>query len=264
MPNVGPIPIEQILEPYPLNSRPSLAHSYSEVAACWCWKKNCGYGPEDFSAGSKAEVWWICPDNKNHVYQQGIKSRVTSHKRGKAGCPYCDGKLVCDATSFVKHYPDVAKEWHPELNTLDINALTVSSGVEAWWLCGECGKEWKTRVVQRTTKGNGCPRCNRGETVDLRKYPIALAMVDAALNNDLDVTHVLQNRPIWWRCKEGDDHLWIAQFYKHKEKPICPFCAGRQPSSTNNLSLLPELAKEFHKTKNGNLRPKDLTTNTNN
>ncbi len=40
----------------------------------------------------------------------------------------------------------------------------------------------------------------------------------------------------------------------------CPFCAGQGVSVTNSLkTLFPKIAKQWHATKNGKLRPEDVT-----
>jgi hypothetical protein len=42
----------------------------------------------------------------------------------------------------------------------------------------------------------------------------------------------------------------------------CPYCAGKKVCEDNNLEFLyPDLAKEWHPTKNGMLKPSDVTPN---
>ncbi len=36
--------------------------------------------------------------------------------------------------------------------------VTTSSKARVWWLCPECGTEWKARVCDRLA-GQGCPEC---------------------------------------------------------------------------------------------------------
>ncbi len=259
MPNVAAIPIEQVLEPYPLKKRTPLSVAYPEVAVQWCWEKNCGFGPEDFSSGSKVMAWWICPEGLDHLYQQAICTRIRANRSGTLGCPFCRGLKVSVTNSLAVLHPELVKEWHPNLNELKPGIYTAGSDKKVWWLCQVCQKEWLATVVSRSSREEGCPRCNWGESVDLRKFPKALAMFDKTRNKGVDSTQIFVRHQIWWRCSKGDDHRWQAGFYKaNGDKPWCPFCAGKAPSKTNNLRLIPHLARELHTTKNGGLRAKDL------
>jgi len=70
--------IENITEPYPLRirKRQPITVTHPELASQWNYKKNKGFGPEDFSYGSNAKVWWICPKIKQHVWQATISNRT--------------------------------------------------------------------------------------------------------------------------------------------------------------------------------------------
>jgi len=72
---------------------------------------------------------------------------------------------------------------------------------------------------------------------------------------------------VWWKCPKGDDHEWESSphsRYNIKKKRIvkCSVCSGRTIVKSNSLQTLnPELAKEWHPTKNGNLTPLDVAPN---
>ena len=77
---------------------------------------------------------------------------------------------------------------------------------------------------------------------------------------------------IWWKCKNG--HEWESKVYnrtrvkKYKFKTVigtgCPYCSNKKASKENNLKVLfPTLAKEWHPTKNGNLKPEQVTKSSN-
>ncbi len=65
---------------------------------------------------------------------------------------------------------------------------------------------------------------------------------------------------LWWRCPAGPDHLWQAPpDSRTRLGSGCPFCAGRALSVTNALSTIsPTLAQQWHPTKNGALRPRNV------
>ena len=63
---------------------------------------------------------------------------------------------------------------------------------------------------------------------------------------------------VWWKCPEGPDHEWPTTPSKRQAQG-CPFCGSRRLSVTNSLSAkAPELARWWHPTKNGEVRPQDV------
>lgn len=62
---------------------------------------------------------------------------------------------------------------------------------------------------------------------------------------------------IWWKCAKGPDHEWCGSATNRTSHGRgCPFCANRAVSVTNSLaSLAPEIAREWHPTKNARLTP---------
>jgi hypothetical protein len=71
-------------------------------------------------------------------------------------------------------------------------------------------------------------------------------------------------RKIWWKCQLGPDHEWRATANNRISGGTgCPFCAGRLPSVTNSLARLrPDLAKQWHRTKNQGLTPDRVVAGT--
>ena len=68
-------------------------------------------------------------------------------------------------------------------------------------------------------------------------------------------------KKVWWKCPEGDDHEWPAVISSRTSgKQGCACCAGKKTCMDNRLDLLfPEVAKEWHPTKNEKLKPSDFT-----
>jgi hypothetical protein len=80
-------------------------------------------------------------------------------------------------------------------------------------------------------------------------------------NGDLtpyDVT-VGSQKKVWWVCEKG--HEWIAVISNRSVGKGCPYCSGRLVCNDNCLQTInPNLAMEWHPTRNGKLLPKDVTT----
>ena len=64
---------------------------------------------------------------------------------------------------------------------------------------------------------------------------------------------------VWWLCPKG--HSYDSSIGgRTKRKRGCPFCRGRRVSEDNSLKFLfPKIAKEWHPTKNGKLKPDSIT-----
>jgi len=67
-------------------------------------------------------------------------------------------------------------------------------------------------------------------------------------------------KKVWWKCTKVDDHEWEATITNRTHGSGCPFCARRKSSKDNCLAdLNPDLAKQWHPTKNGDLKPTHVT-----
>lgn len=69
---------------------------------------------------------------------------------------------------------------------------------------------------------------------------------------------------VWWKCPKGVDHEWecsVRYALKSDGKTVnCPFCFNKRVSITNSLATrYPEIAAQWHPTKNGSLLPSQVT-----
>ena len=111
--------------------------------------------PQTVTPYSNRRVWWLC--ERGHTYQATVAHRT----REKSGCPYCSGKKALPGyNDLATLYPQIADEWHPDLNgELTPQAVTPGSHRAVWWRCAD-GHEWKARIDSRTGKKKpGCPVC---------------------------------------------------------------------------------------------------------
>ncbi|MCQ2965171.1 MAG: hypothetical protein MJ250_00330 [Alphaproteobacteria bacterium] len=92
-------------------------------------------------------------------------------------------------------------------------------------------------------------------------YPELATEWHPTKNNGLTPNDVSfgSHRKVWWLCKKG--HEWIANISNRtKHGRGCPFCSHQklEVGVTDFESVCPEAAKEWHPTKNGNLKPSDV------
>lgn len=182
--HVNGVPIERVENPHPgFKGVGPFAKTHPQIAAQWCYERNCNFGPEDFSYGSHVSAWWLCEMNSSHVFRQKIGERCI---RGR-GCPYCDGKAVSDERSLARRYPNIAKEWHTALNKgLKPFDVTAHSHAVVFWRCRKNPEHfWQASVKARTSR-KGCPHCRDERKLDLRDFPQALRLFDKKRNKGVN------------------------------------------------------------------------------
>jgi hypothetical protein len=247
----------------------SLAALFPDVAAQWHPTKNGDSTPEEvFPAAREARAWWKCDAGLDHEWEGRIGLRTVQGY----GCPFCDGKKVSVTNSLASLFPDLALEWHPTKNgELTPSEIVAGGHKKIWWKC-DAGSdhEWVAVLKSRSFAGRGCPFCD-GKKVSVTNS-LASLFPDLALewhptkNGELTPSEVVAggHKKIWWKCDAGSDHEWVANLGDRSFAGRgCPFCDGKKVSVTNSLaSLFPDLALEWHPTKNGELTPADFVYGT--
>ncbi len=97
----------------------------------------------------------------------------------------------------------------------------------------------------------------------LKDYPALCAQIHSELNENvgLDLVSYGSNLKLWWQCPVAEDHVWQASVKSRAANGRgCPFCAGKAVSQTNSLETChPEIAGDWHPSKNGSLKPSEIT-----
>jgi len=176
--------------------------------------------------------------------------------------------------SLLEIYPDVAAQWHPTKNgDLTPDQVVAGSSKRYWWKCIKGpDHEWDAILVSRTTGGKGCPYC-AGKKVSITNSLVTV-FPDIAIewhptkNGNLTPDQIVvgSDKNIWWKCPKGPDHEWQCNIYHRTglTKSGCPYCAGKKVSITNSLTtVFPDIAIEWHPTKNGNLTPDQIVVGSN-
>ena len=236
-----------------------LVEKYPALAKEWHPELNEDLLPKDVSAGSSRKVWWICPEG--HSFQSTV-----SHRIAGTGCPYCSGKKALSGFNDLRTImPEIVPEWNDERNgDLTPDQVTIKSGKKVWWKCSK-GHAYVMTVANRTS-GQGCPYCAGRYAVegvnDLETlYPEIAEEWNLKRNDPIKPNQVLSrsNKKVWWTCPKGHDYE--ATPAKRVEGQSCPYCSNHKVlSGFNDLATCdPELAKEWHPTKNGELLPSMVT-----
>lgn len=229
------------------------------LAQQWHPTKNGLLTVSDVTPKSNKEVWWLC--DKGHEWKSTVYNRTNGN-----GCPYCSGRNAIAGKSDLETLnPELAKQWHPTKNgVLTPRDITLNAGKKVWWKCDK-GHEWEAIVANRT-KGRGCPVCGNRK---VQKGFNDLATINPELTKEWHPTKndktkpedvsVSSNKKAWWVCNKG--HEWESVIASRTSGVGCPICSNKKILlGYNDLATTnPELAKEWHPTKNGDLTPGDVT-----
>lgn len=167
---------------------------------------------------------------------------------------------------YLSSCPELVKEWHPTKNgNLTPKNVTYGSKKKIWWLCSK-GHEFESMPNSRTSKNSGCGYCSGRKLSEknnlLNTFPELSKEWHPTKNLNLTPKQVTSktNKKVWWLCPNG--HTYDSKINSRTASHTnCPYCSGRRVGEDNNLLFVfPEIAKEWHPTKNGNLTPKDITS----
>ena len=253
----------------------SLAYLSPEIANQWDETRNGISTPEKiwFKDNTK-EIYWICENSVNHKPKTTVATRTINPT-----CKYC-------SISIIKMRPIIKENYNPQLNNgislYDIFYSPTRYGNDDWkvlvnpnilgfinpnkrefiWECKE-NHQWEASMRKKLISPNlngskaKCPHCKRISNSLLIVYP-QIAKYWHPTNNDnllpIDISQA-SGTEVWWKCKEKG-HVWKEAVGKvtRREKQRKTFCIQCKEESKSLIIKSPEIAKEWHPTKNNNYR----------
>lgn len=231
----------------------------------WDYEENekLGFTPKTIGSSSGKKVSWICSKDKRHKWTATLNHRISGRN-----CPYCSSrKLFIGENDLASQRPDLAKEWHPIKNgKLTPDKVFKSSNKEVWWQCSKNPKHiWKATVNHRYS-GYECPYCSNqkiliGDNDLATTHPELEKEWDYEKNYPITPQEVTSgsDKKVWWICKTCG-HEWFATIFDRAKGRGCRLCSyNRVVKGVNDLATThPNLAAQWHPTKNGNLKPTDV------
>ncbi len=235
---------------------PGLLVTHPEIALDWHPTKNGSALLSDATAHSKYKAWWLCHNNGEHEWQQRIDQRII---QGECG------SCALEKRSLLVLFPEIAKQWNDNHNgELRPNMVTGQSSKKVWWQCPlNVSHQWSATVANRTSLKQGCPYC-KGKRVDNTN---SLAALRPDLAKEWHPRKNIGMEPgqytcgshqkVWWLCSTTGRHEWQAMIKARALRGDgCPECSQKRLTKHNLLSVaFPEIASEWHPTKNRHLYP---------
>jgi ribosomal protein S27E len=237
----------------------SLADEYPEIAKDWDYQKNHPLKPYMVRSQASTIVYWCC--DKGHKTRQLVRTRVLSKFHGCPKCAFSQRGVDYSRQSAEKNplsskAPQLAAEWHPTKNKgLTPDQVSAGAKKSVWWLCNQ-GHSFKAGITNRVA-GSGCPYCSGHRVTpenNLNKtHPEVAKTWCGEKNGELLPTDVgaKSGKIVWWKC--GNGHVWKQAIRVRVNKGIdgCMEC--------RTLAFkFPELAAEWHSTKNGEFSPNQV------
>lgn len=165
--------------------------------------------------------------------------------------------------SLLKIRPELWEEWD-FLRNIDIDISKVTKGSEkiVFWKCKKCNSSFDLKVEHRK-RGMNCPYC-RGLRINKTNSLKSLRPDIAKLwseNNNISPNEIGigSSKEFYWNCEECKE-VYKMSVNKKTNGRGCPFCAGYRTSKKMSLGgIYPEISKEWHPIKNGELTPFDVS-----
>ena len=267
------------------NKRKTLAEEVPELAKQWHPTKNGDLKPTDVTLYSNKKVWWLYsyddPETGKHFdFEWPSNVRVRTRRKS---CPFLSGRAVWPGyNDLASKLPELAKQWHPTKNgNLTPADVTCGSNKEVWWYLPyddpETGKhfdfEWLASIADRK-KGAGCPYlCGhavwRGYNDLATRMPELAQQWHPTQNGDLKPTDIVAHcrKKVFWYLPYDDpetgkhfDFEWEERICNRANGSGCPYLSGHKVwFGYNDLATrIPELAQQWHPTKNGTLKPEHV------
>lgn len=179
--------------------------------------------------------------------------------------------------SLLELKPEIIYMWDNEKNgNLTPDMFTKGSEKVIWLKCTECGKSYSAKVKdifrKNTTKCIECSyyRLKKGTNDFKTIYPRLANEYDYEKNKirfeDLNLGE--RKNKFFWKCSKCG-YEWKASIDSRINSNDCPKCASIIGANTRKKNLIkkegslatnyPELAKEWHPIKNGDLKPEKMT-----
>ena len=262
-----------------------LATTNPEIAKLWDYEKNDNLTPRDIIRGSKKKYHWIYPydDPKTGKHWDfRFEASCCDVARFKT-CPQLAGKKIEKGfNDLATTNPRVANLWDYSLNDgVSPSDVMEGSSKEYHWIYPyddpKTGKHWDFRCkakINDVRKWSRCPQLE-GKQIEVgfndlgSLYPEIAEQWDYELNGSATPFDVFafSNKYYNWVYPYDDPKTGKHWVFKWREKvsnrvnfPTCPFIINRalRVGFNDFATLYPELAKEWHPTKNGNLTPSDV------
>ena len=242
-----------------MSSKKCVSDAFPEILIQWTDSAD----PEKISIGSGKEIEWTC--SKGHVWKKPPAQRFRNGRVSE--CPTCKKGPPISETQ-----PEVLLDWND--SNVNPNEVTFGVATEINWRCHNCEHEWVASPNARIKKGivKQCPVCSVGSLHSSGINSLETLNPELASEWNYELNHPRNPSEFtlgsafvaWWKCNTCENEWQTSISNRVGLNTGCPTCnIGRLHSDKRNSlqSLNPNLASQWHPTKNGELSPDDVVPN---
>lgn len=242
------------------------ASKYPELAKEWHPTLNGTVKPSEIAPKSNIKFYWMC--EKGHVYDASADKRTIGQ-----GCPFCaNRRLLVGFNDLKTRCPEAAEDWDYEMNIGAPEDYKYCSNLSAHWKCKRCGSKWESLIKDRVRAKYGCKTCSKIAGAQSKSTthasrtggihdPLLLAEWDYERNETLPSEHSPQsNKYAYWICSKCGYH-YRSKINNRANERKCACCSNKVvvPGINDLATTHPQLAKEWHPSKNMPLTPQQVS-----
>lgn len=225
---------------------------YPDLTVEWNYSKNRGSYPEDFSKGAKKKVWWEC--RYGHEWQAFVYNRTNG-----TGCPKCSNQ---SSKNEVRLYRELSAIYSNVLHREKVSGYEVDVLLSEESVAIEYDGKYAHQGLQKAkadAKKYDALVAMGYRVLRVREYPLTrLGATDIIIPTSSMLTKEHLNDVVSWidkKTKETVAYLNQDNFIDHEsyQADLLAFPAPERHLSL--AGLFPELATEWHPTKNAGRTP---------
>lgn len=178
--------------------------------------------------------------SKDCRIKEWSKQGYTKIKASREGYTAVNGKMLADWCNENGEEGQKLLAEYSSKNELHPEKIQAGSGKKVYWRCSTCGYEWVDSVVNRTSRGYGCPSCSgkRRETNNLYLWCMnngergQRILSEYSSKNELTPEEIapMSDTKVYWACSTCG-HSWITSLSNRVHGGTdCPKCDKTQTS----------------------------------
>jgi very-short-patch-repair endonuclease len=240
-----------------------LATTHKELCTEWDYEKNGDLLPTNVVAGTNKKVWWIC--GKGHSFKASISNRA---KKNGTGCPECDIERKSSFNEKVIFYylkqlfNDTFENYRPHFlkkKELDIYIPELSLAIEY------DGEYYHKNALKDIKKNELCEE-NEIDVIRIREpnCPVLPKKINCFVRKTLNENELKDCvEYILAYINEKYKMDLVADIYLSRDRPKIMEMYLISEKEKSLAVVNPELAKEWHPTKNGVLTAENISYSSN-
>ncbi|BCW78905.1 zinc-ribbon domain-containing protein [Arthrobacter sp. NicSoilC5] len=221
------------------------------------------------SAERMWDIGWGCSCSRNTRSASPTSSETgkVAARNIRSGNPTSPKK----PKAMLSESDDAALDWwdHERNSEKTFRTVTLRATRECHWTCPDCGHQFTAKVLDMTAGRHSCPECRAIRKAEWdKKYeqwkitPVAEVpeLKDAWADEDDPATVMVVGdwRLRRFRCPAGHHPRISPLTFLQSGCPSCRGAATRATQKNWLADTLPEIASQWHPTRNGKLTPRDV------